>query len=65
MHEKPLIIILNAGFSAAVLDIPVGDQLPEGSLWRNLLGEAEAQVTRGALRGLTVPGRTGMVLVMR
>jgi cyclomaltodextrinase len=64
-HEKPLIVILNAGFSAAVLDIPVGDQLPEGSLWRNLLGEAEAQVTSGALRGLTVPGRTGMVLVMR
>jgi neopullulanase len=60
--DQPLVVVLNAGFSTATIDIPTGEIFPENCQWRNLLGNGEGQVTSYTLRGLTVPPRTGMVL---
>jgi neopullulanase len=61
-HEKSMVVIINAGFSAATVSIPTGDQLPESSTWRNLLGSEEQIVTSGAIHDLALQARTGMVL---
>ena len=60
--DKPLVVILNAGFSATTFDLPGHDHLPENSLWRNLLGCEETQVTGNSFHDLILPARTGMVL---
>lgn len=66
-QAKPVIVALNAGFSQATIDIPAGGKFPENSLWHNLSDNSEAQVTRNetgnlAIRGLSIPARTGIVL---
>jgi cyclomaltodextrinase len=63
--DKPLVVILNAGFSATTIDLPSGDHLPENSLWRNLLGHEEVRVAENSLRDLVLPARTGMILAER
>ena len=60
--HHPVVVILNAGYSAATVDIPTGDHLAENSLWRNLIGSEEAQVIGNAIRGIILPPRAGMVL---
>jgi cyclomaltodextrinase len=60
--EIPLVVALNAGFSATTIDLPSGDLLPENNVWRNLLGHEEFQLTGNSFRGLSLPARTGMIL---
>jgi cyclomaltodextrinase len=62
--DKPLVVILNACFSATTIDIPSGDHLAENSLWRNLLGHEEVQVTGNSIHSLILPGRAGMLLAV-
>jgi len=60
--DKPLVVILNAGFSATTIDLPSGGHLPENSLWQNLLGNEEFQVTGNIIHGINLPARVGMIL---
>jgi len=60
--DKALVVILNAGFSATVIDLPSGNHLPEKSMWKNLLGNEELQVNGNMIHGIHLPARAGMVL---
>jgi cyclomaltodextrinase len=61
-NDKSLVVILNACFTATTIDIPSGDHLTENSLWQNLLGNEEFQVTQNKIRGINLPARVGMIL---
>jgi neopullulanase len=61
-HAKALLVILNASYSSAYVDLPAADSLPENSLWRELWGNAVVQVDGGAIHNLSLPPRSGMVL---
>jgi len=60
--HKSLVVILNAGYSTASIDIPAGEYLPENSQWHNLLGHEAVKITGNILRGIGLPARTGMIL---
>ncbi len=61
--DEKLVVALNSGAAATTLDIVVSGLLPEGTA---LVGELDARtsyaVTEGVLRGVSIPGRDGIVL---
>jgi cyclomaltodextrinase / maltogenic alpha-amylase / neopullulanase len=66
-QDKIFIVVINAGFSSATIDIPTGEWFPETSTLCDMLSKVEVQVTRNAtgnlaLNGLHLPARSGLVL---
>jgi cyclomaltodextrinase len=62
--ETPIITILNVGHSTTTIDLPCGKQITENSRFRDLLGNAQAQVFGNMLHHLKVPSRTGLILYL-
>ncbi len=62
--DEMVVVGLNAGKSAANLDLNLEMILPEGAVLKEEWGEGQLTVTEGQLRGLRVPPRDGCVWVL-
>jgi cyclomaltodextrinase / maltogenic alpha-amylase / neopullulanase len=65
--DKTFIVVINAGFSSATIDIPIGEWFPETGTLCDMLSKTEVQATRNAtgnpaIHGLHLPARSGLVL---
>jgi cyclomaltodextrinase len=62
LQDETVVCVLNVGSKPWRLRVPVAGYLPEGAALQDAWGEGVAKVRDGALNGLTVPARTGLVL---
>jgi cyclomaltodextrinase / maltogenic alpha-amylase / neopullulanase len=61
---KRLLVVLNAGSQAAIAAIHVQDALPHGATLKSVLGPAlKTRNQAGVLDAITVPGKSGVVLL--
>jgi len=61
---ETVICVFNAGRQPWQLNVPVSSYLADEAVLHGVWGEGEAVVRAGRLAGLTVPARSGMVLVV-
>ena len=59
---ETVICVLNGGTQPWNLNVPLRGYLPEGAVLQGAWDEGTATVRNGALTGLSVPSRTGLVL---
>ncbi len=62
--DQPIVVIINASYTSASIDIPTGGAIPEHCLCHDLFGSSEVAVSDGSIRGLTLPPRTGKVFIV-
>lgn len=62
LADETLLCVLNVGSRPWELHVPVQGYLREGATLQGVWGEGTGTVQNGLLTGLTVPGRTGLVL---
>jgi cyclomaltodextrinase / maltogenic alpha-amylase / neopullulanase len=62
--DQPIVIIINSGYSSASIDIPTSGYISDNSLCHDLIGSSEVSLIDNSIRGLTLPPRTGMVLIV-
>jgi len=63
LEDEMLVIVLNNGETTYRLDVPVKGYQADGAVLSDLLGSGEATVTGGRLRALSLPPRTGAILL--
>ena len=63
LEDDLLVVVLNNGTATYHVDIAVDTHLRDNTHWRDLMGNGEAHVTGRHLTGLTLPPRSGAVLV--
>jgi len=62
MGAETLLVVLNNGGGSYEVEVPVGKELAEGTRLVDLLGGAEYEVRRGAVRGAAIARQSGVVL---
>ena len=65
LDDEMLVIVLNNGEATYVLDVPVKGHWADGAVLRDLLAGGEATVAGGRLGALSLPPRTGAILLSR
>jgi len=63
LGSETVLIVLNSNRRAVTLDLPVAGHLEEGSRVRDAWADKAARVVGGVLPALTIPSRSGVVLV--
>ncbi|HQJ50309.1 MAG TPA: DUF3459 domain-containing protein, partial [Anaerolineae bacterium] len=63
LDGETVVCALNTGAGPRPLDIPVEGYLPARTVLHGVWDEGEARVRAGRLSGLTLPPRSGVVLV--
>jgi neopullulanase len=65
LRSDTLVVILNNSHQAAALDVPVAGYLANGHVLQDLWSDQAVTVSQDRIRGLSLPARTGMVLLAR
>ena len=65
LDDELLVIVFNNGETTYVLDVPVKEYWADGAILRDLLEGGEATVLGGRLGKLSLPPRTGAILLSR
>ncbi|MFZ6018967.1 MAG: DUF3459 domain-containing protein, partial [Chloroflexota bacterium] len=64
LEQELAVVVINRSAAASYeVNIPAAADLPEGLVWRNVLGSGGARVDNRRLHGLTLPPLNGAVLL--
>jgi cyclomaltodextrinase len=61
LESETLVVLLNASLRPVTIDVPVADYLRDGLSLSDVWSDATATVSRGRIKGLRIPARSGAV----